>query len=104
MIDISDGLVQDLGHILNASRKGAFLFEELIPVAPEAEGLNDALFAGEDFELLFTISRHQAKALCRNASFRFMPIGEVTGKAGKIILVGKNGKEKKVPLQGYRHF
>ena len=62
MIDISDGLAQDLGHILKASRVGAMIDEERIPCRPGA-GVNNALYDGEDFELLFTLSPVRARAL-----------------------------------------
>jgi thiamine-monophosphate kinase len=51
MIDVSDGLAGDLGHILDASGVGAVL--DRVPVAPGATE-EQALAGGEDFELLFT--------------------------------------------------
>jgi len=53
MIDISDGLAQDLGHILEESNLGAVIYEDLIPLSKAAGGINSALNDGEDFELLF---------------------------------------------------
>jgi thiamine-monophosphate kinase len=54
-IDVSDGLLQDLGHILDASGVGAALDAERIPVAPGAT-LAQALSGGEDYELCFTLA------------------------------------------------
>jgi thiamine-monophosphate kinase len=54
-IDISDGLVQDLSHILKSSRCGASLESKLIPLGDSAE-LEDGLFGGDDYELIFTSS------------------------------------------------
>jgi thiamine-monophosphate kinase len=54
MIDISDGLAQDLGHLCAESRVGAALFSERIPVAPGAT-LEQALHGGEDYELLVAL-------------------------------------------------
>jgi len=51
MIDVSDGLVADLGHIADESGVGFSLDE--VPVAPGAT-LEQALTGGEDYELLFT--------------------------------------------------
>ena len=52
-IDISDGLVQDLNHILQSSCCGASLESKLIPLGDSAE-LEDGLFGGDDYELIFT--------------------------------------------------
>ncbi|MBU1727166.1 MAG: thiamine-phosphate kinase, partial [Candidatus Omnitrophica bacterium] len=49
MIDISDGLTQDLSHILKASSVGALIYEDLIPASKEARDLTDVLSSGEDF-------------------------------------------------------
>ena len=54
-IDISDVLVQDLNHILQSSRCGASLESKLIPLGDSAE-LEDGLFGGDDYELIFTSS------------------------------------------------
>ena len=58
-IDISDGLVQDLSHILERSCCGASLESNLIPLGDSAE-LEDGLFGGDDYELLFTSSKDLA--------------------------------------------
>ena len=53
VIDISDGLVQDLNHILERSSCGASLESKLIPLGDSAE-LEDGLYGGDDYELIFT--------------------------------------------------
>lgn len=103
MIDISDGLVQDLGHILKQSQVGAVIYEDLIPVSPDARSLNDALYMGEDFELLFTLSRKEAEKILRRKS-RFFPIGEVTAKKSGLRMVDKKAREKSIVPGGFRHF
>ena len=50
-LDISDGLSQDLGHLCAASGCGASLQSSSIPIA-EGATLEDALFGGDDYELL----------------------------------------------------
>jgi len=105
MIDISDGLIQDLGHILCQSKKGAFLFEQLIPRSPCSASLKDALCAGEDFELLFTMSHSWARRLCRQARFPFYPIGEIVPPAYGLRLLDKNARLIDIRgFKGYRHF
>src|SRR5690606_41596985 len=62
MIDVSDGLAQDLGHILKASQVGAKLQLEHLPINPALQALSEAqkwqyaLAGGDDYELCFTIS------------------------------------------------
>lgn len=104
MIDISDGLAQDLGHILEESKRGAIIYEDLIPLSKQAQGLNDALYMGEDFELLFTLSRNEARRLILKGPLNFRPIGEIIDKKYGFKLVDKRGKEKIIKPGGFRHF
>jgi len=72
MIDVSDGLVADLIHLLDASDLGCDVAPEAVPVDPGLIPLRDvldpveaALTGGEDFELLFTLAEdtvHRARA------------------------------------------
>lgn len=101
MIDISDGLTQDLGHILRASSVGAVLYEGLIPISKHSRSLNDALFMGEDFELLFTVSPKAANRLLKKKVFR--PIGEITQDPG-LRLIDKRSRERPITPKGYAHF
>jgi len=87
MIDVSDGLLADLGHILERSNVGAVLDEKAIP-------LRGPIDLGEDFELVFTVSKKDAKKIIKTWPFktRLSRICEITGK------------EKKLPVKGYNHF
>lgn len=104
MIDISDGLAQDLGHILKASRKGAVIYEKAIPLSAQAKGLSDALYSGEDFELLFTLSQKDSRRLLKSGPKIFKPIGEITKERNGLSLIDKNNRQKKILPLGYRHF
>ncbi len=104
MIDISDGLAQDLRHILRESKVGAVIYEPLIPINKKAKGLNDALFSGEDFELLFTVSLNEAKKILNKGLNIFKPIGEIVDKKYGLKLIDKSGKEKLIRPEGFRHF
>lgn len=104
MIDISDGLCQDLGHICKESRVGAVLYEHLIPVRPQALSLDDALSGGEDFELLFTVSRADARRLSRERTRRAWCVGEVTPASRGLRLIDSSGRERTVTPRGFRHF
>lgn len=104
MIDISDGLAADLGHILEESRVGAVIQEQLIPRNPGVK-LENVLSGGEDFELLFTLSPRKTRALFKSAHpFLFYPIGEITAGRGKLFLIDKDGGKKRISPKGFTHF
>jgi thiamine-monophosphate kinase len=69
MIDVSDGLVQDLGHICKESEVGAEIHADKVPISPayRATGADRslALHGGEDYELLCTVPEHGVKRLPR---------------------------------------
>ncbi len=103
MIDISDGLAQDLNHILKESAKGAVIYQDLIPLSRDCSGLDDALNSGEDFELLFTLSIKEArKVLALNHNF--FPIGHIVEKDKGLLLIDKSGKPKRIKAKGFTHF
>ena len=86
MIDISDGLIADLGHILEESHVGAVLDSAAIPISPAAASLRDsrspldhALSDGEDFELLFTVPPSDGQRLIAAPPFAtpLTRIGEI---------------------------
>jgi thiamine-monophosphate kinase len=104
MIDISDGLLQDLRQILRQSKAGAVVYETLIPVAKAATGLSQALYQGEDFELLFTMSPRQAVRLFKKNADTFHPIGEITAEKYGLRLINKNNRLTRPQLKGFRHF
>ena len=108
MIDISDGLIQDLGHILKESNQGAVVFEELIPLSADAHKPQEALYMGEDFELLFTLPLDEARRLQKKSVkglVKFSPIGEIVDKSYGLILLDKRCRQKKLKkITGFRHF
>ena len=103
MIDISDGLLADLGHILGESKVGAVLEEEKIPRRAYVSA-QQALYDGEDFELLFTVPARKAALLLRQKRFRFYPIGEIVPRAKGLLLRDKTGELTKTAPRGYAHF
>ncbi len=106
MIDISDGLTADLGHILEQSRVGACLYEDDIPLNRGAT-LNNALYDGEDFELLFTLAAAKAQGLIdwqvKNKQWFFYPIGKIERSRG-LTIMGRDGKKKALSPKGFTHF
>ncbi|MCM8780008.1 MAG: thiamine-phosphate kinase [Candidatus Omnitrophica bacterium] len=103
MIDISDGLLQDLGHILKESKKGAVLYDDLIPLSKDSRSLNEALAMGEDFELLFTMPFAEVSRLIQKRK-DFKAIGYITAQKTGLVLKDKQGNIKRIALKGYRHF
>jgi thiamine-monophosphate kinase len=106
-IDISDGLVADLGHILHKSRVGAQLDIEDLPISTalstlstEAEHL--ALYAGDNYELCFTVPPKHNDQVQKKLKGQCTRIGTITGDDG--IVFFKNKKLIKLSGLGYEHF
>jgi thiamine-monophosphate kinase len=109
MIDVSDGLAQDLGHILVASNVGAKINLNQLPINPALRDLKEnqqweyALAGGDDYELCFTISmQNYDKLLQLEPNVTTTIIGQVTQKSG--IVFEKDGLDHSLQLQGYQHF
>lgn len=104
MIDISDGLPQDLHHITSESKVGAVIFQELVPFYREGKSFLHTVSLGEDFELLFTMSVSEAKKLASDDIETYCPIGEITDRKYGVRLIDGNHKEKPLKASGFRHF
>ncbi len=104
MIDISDGLAGDLRQIIKSSEKGAMLFKELLPVTPGFRSIEAALYEGEDFELLFTVSVKMAEKITKDKKLKVYAIGEILGNRKIFDLVNKKGRRMKLKPGGYEHF
>ena len=104
MIDISDGLSTDLGHICEESRVGSEIEEAAIPRAQDMRKtevtLDMALHGGEDYELLFTSGR---RVPTRIAGVEITRIGEVTRRLGMRIR-GSDRRVRRLAVRGWEHF
>lgn len=110
-IDISDGLIADLGHICKASNAGAQIRADLVPVHPALKkyfgerALSLALGGGEDYELLFTAPAFIIKNVREAASCPVTVIGEITpDKPGGVVLADENGNRLDPAATGWKHF
>jgi thiamine-monophosphate kinase len=105
MIDLSDGLSTDLGHICEESHVGAAIEAEAIPRAKFGLGkkrvaLDFALHGGDDYELLFTSATAVPSQV---AGVRVTRIGRTTKSAG-MRLIGADGKTRRLKTGGWEHF
>lgn len=100
MIDISQGLVNDIHQLAAASGTGAYLYQAAIPIAIETRQVADemkedvdkyALYGGEDYEMLFTVPEKQVEVL--NDFFKDMVvIGKITEKPEGVKLQTQEGE------------
>jgi thiamine-monophosphate kinase len=109
-IDISDGLISDLNQICKASRVGARVEIDRVPVEPTVKAhfgeraVELALSGGEDYELLFTARAEVVDKVKRAATCPITVIGEiVAGKKG-VTLVDRQGNPISLGKAGWEHF
>ena len=101
-IDISDGLIGDLGHICRQSKLGARIYVDSIPY----EGsLKEALTWGDDYELCFTVPKNKETKLdgiLKRLKIKKFKIGEIT--TDKKIKIFQGAKEIQLNRKSYNHF
>jgi thiamine-monophosphate kinase len=112
-IDVSDGLLADLGHLLEARGFGAKLSLERLPLSRELLGLHAqdeawtlALTGGDDYELCFTVPPAQAAATETRLLEAGCPaacIGAIESTPG-VHCVDRAGRTHEFPRAGHRHF
>ncbi|WP_455367153.1 thiamine-phosphate kinase [Kaarinaea lacus] len=111
-IDISDGLLADLNHVLNHSKLGATLHLDQIPVsgtlhsqANLLDSTSYALYGGDDYELCFTVPQARVSKLLSiitQLSVNVTEIGEVEWNPGIRLL--NHGVIANLPVRGFEHF
>lgn len=116
-IDISDGLIADLEHVLEASGVGAVLNIERVPVSPwlrdfmagdgdGERGQELALTAGDDYELCFTVPPDRGGAVEKALAALSCPcacVGMIESEKG-LRCRYDDGREYVLPAGGYDHF
>lgn len=114
MLDVSDGLLADLGHLCDASQTGAVVALPSLPLSAMARRLAAdepdlparLTAAGDDYELLFAAPPQAAEAIDRLAAELRLPItaiGTIDNGAG-VRLIDADGNAVPVASAGYRHF
>ena len=111
-IDVSDGLLADLGHVLKASGCGACVEIEKLPQADVLAGLEDEpkwnyqLSGGDDYELLFTLPRcHEAliTTWSQQLNIPLSIIGEIEEGEG-VRCISPDGSAYDPGCAGFEHF
>jgi len=118
MIDISDGLLADMGHIADESGTGFTIESTCVPLftsLAEASSnldrnpLDFALSGGEDYELLFTVNPEGEASLLRRMESlpldtTITKIGVVEADRSKRVVLGGSGNVLNVNSSGFDHF
>ena len=109
MIDVSDGLAQDLQHILSSSNVGAKIDLNQLPIHNKLRQLSldqqwqYALAGGDDYELCFTISmQNYEKLLQLQPNVKTTIIGKITEQ--RELIFEKEGLDHPLQFHGYQHF
>ena len=111
-IDLSDGLVGDLSHLLKESGVGANVDLGALPMSEALRSecsadaaIDYALASGDDYELCFTIPEENLDKLeqaCKSTNCGFSQIGRITG--GSEIRFCRDNKTVEINLSAYQHF
>ena len=109
-IDVSDGLLADLGHILDVSKVGAVVQADRLPRSEAAASLPGSLEAalggGDDYELLFTVPADRCGRIAeigQLAGTTVTEIGQIVADQG-LTLLDQDGRPMQPASAGWRHF
>lgn len=111
-MDISDGLIQDLGHLTRESKVSAVIFADQIPLSFEVQELDHNYFetcitGGDDYELILTIpeaKEHQAIKKAKQSKIKLTKIGYcVDDHDHRVKLLDAYGYEIKLAQHGWSH-
>jgi thiamine-monophosphate kinase len=113
MIDVSDGLIQDLGHICKASHIGAIVLEKKLPLSAAycslagPDGTGHALTGGEDYELLFCARRRDRSRIEKLQGHFKIPvtrIGACVRAHDGMTVLNSKGQRITFRTTGHDHF
>jgi thiamine-monophosphate kinase len=111
-MDVSDGLVQDLGHLCRAGDLAADIDAALVPLSPPArqagpDWLSTILTGGDDYELLLAVRPDREAALhnaAREAGIPVTRIGSFRAGPPGVMVRGPDGKPLSLAKGGWSHF
>ena len=105
MMDLSDGLASDLWQMSRASRAVLRIEASRIPISRAGRTLHHALMDGEDFELLFAVSRRDVERVpSRIGTTPVTRIGRVVRSGVGVELQARDGHVRPLVPQGFTHF
>lgn len=111
MIDVSDGLASDLLHISKESKAGIRIYEDKVPIDQltfetavefNLDPITCALNGGEDYELLFTISKADQEKIKNHPDIHM--IGYIHSRPDQNVMITKQGNVVPLRAQGWDHF
>lgn len=111
-IDISDGFLADLNHILKQSKKSAIIHLEKIPLLAHSlkfASFEDLLSGGDDYEIIFTAPQQNEKQihkLAEHNKIKLTKVGKITSSKNfnyQLKIIDKNNKEISFKNKGYVH-
>ncbi|MBD3587331.1 thiamine-phosphate kinase [Salinimonas sp. HHU 13199] len=112
-IDVSDGFLSDLKHILRASGCGAVVQVDKLPVSSQLrdtvalqQAIDYALTGGDDYELIFTVNEEQRGNLetaLASTGIKITCVGQITGQENKIDLKDHKDKYPMPEVTGFEH-
>lgn len=110
-IDVSDGLLADLGHIAERSQVDAEVFLRQLPRLPAGAESQLArqcqLAGGDDYELVFSAppdKRHELAGLAAELDLALWRIGRIVAGSGEVRLLDEDGQTVPVFSKGFDHF
>ena len=113
-IDISDGLAQDLNHICNQNKKGAFINLNLLPISKECKklinrnklNLRNFFTKGDDYQILFTsslLNRKIIKKISKKTNTKISRIGQITNSNKLVFAYNDKEFTLNAKKMGYTH-